>query len=417
MRDRLRQWWSSRRGRPEPAVGELPANARTARRQLLVDVSRIARQDAGTGIQRVVRGALAGLAKVAGETWDVRPVFATSRLSYRYAPDNFLSDVSLSDGPPVVVAPGDVFLGLDLSTRFICRYAPQLAEWKARGAKVSIVVYDLLPAAYPQWFNRRTSRHFRRWLWVVRRLSDSVLCISEDVAGELERFWQDQPWWRRRGPDPTVRLFRLGWDIEGSLPSPGNLESESEVLRWAAEAPTVLMVGTLEPRKGHAEALAAFERLWREDGDSAPRLLIVGRPGWKTRPLQKALEQHPMLGRKLYWSSSASDALLIDLYRRCAGVLVASRAEGFGLPVAEALNNARPVLVRNLPVFRMFAGPGLTTFDRDDPEHLSAAIARWLADVATASPRITRAWSMTWEAAARHLLDTLDGIGTSDASE
>lgn len=376
-------------------------------RQLLVDVSLIAQQDAGTGIQRVVRGTWSGLVKARPDGWDVRPVFATGRACYHYAPPDFLDRTAPLEGEPIAVGPGDVFLGLDLSARLLARHEPQLRQWRRRGVSICPVVYDLLPLTHPAWFNRRTVRYFRRWLATLRRSADRLLCISEEVAAEVTTHWLRPGWFGRGGRRPDVLTFPLGWDIEGSIPSPGKPGGDHAAAEWASVGTTVLMVGTLEPRKGHAEVLAAFERLWAETPDAGPRLLVVGRRGWKTETLQRRLEQHPEEGKRLLWCSSVSDAELLDLYRACTGVVVASRAEGFGLPVAEALINGKPVLVRDLPVFRKFAGPGLTTFERDDPDQWARALTAWLSRVSSAPPPSTPAWAITWEESARALLALL----------
>ena len=59
------------------------------------------------------------------------------------------------------------------------------------------------------------------------------------------------------------------------------------------------MVGTLEPRKGHADILAAFSELWRQGAEN--RLVLVGRMGWHIEDLRDAIRMHPEYGGKLLW--------------------------------------------------------------------------------------------------------------------
>jgi len=121
------------------------------------------------------------------------------------------------------------------------------------------------------------------------------------------------------------------------------------------------MVGTLEPRKGYDLAIAAFERLWQTDHTIL--LVIVGKPGWKTEAVQERLRLHVERNKKIFWFNKASDELLQSLYQAATGVLLASEAEGFGLPLIEAMQHGKPILVRDIPVFREITELNATFFD------------------------------------------------------
>src|SRR3546814_20205534 len=94
------------------------------------------------------------------------------------------------------------------------------------------------------------------------------------------------------------------------------------------------MVGTLEPRKAHAQAIAAFESLWARGTDIA--LVIVGKLGWRVDGLPDRLRRHPEFGKRLFWLEGISDEFLEQLYARTSFLLGASEGEGFGLPLIEA---------------------------------------------------------------------------------
>jgi glycosyltransferase involved in cell wall biosynthesis len=169
---------------------------------------------------------------------------------------------------------------------------------------------------------------------------------------------------------------------------------------------TVLMVGTLEPRKGHDQALAAFELLWKQQSN-APLLMMVGRPGWKTETLQAQLRAHTQIGKKLFWFEDASDELLNRLYAACSGVLVASRAEGFGLPLVEAALHDKPVLARDIPVFREVEVSGTSYFNDKTAQDLAVTIKNWLATSNSHSLKTLDALLPTWELSAKQLVDVL----------
>ena len=317
--------------------------------RLLADVSAIIRHDAQTGIQRVVRAVWSELARRNSGDFEAIPVYATNNRGYCYAPKDFLErNGGALPNDPAGVQPGDQFLGLDLSALWLPKYRKQLKAWREHGAMVNVVVYDLLPLLSPEWFTPSTVKHFRRWYDVLANDVDRAICISDEVAREVrQRIY-------RAGESRQLKVCRLQMaaDISASVPSTGLCDGVTRLVEQLRFRPGVLMVGTIEPRKGYDAALASFEHLWRDRPKEAPDLVIVGKAGWKTGALQERLRSHPELGRRMHWFDDVSDEGLCLLYDACCGVLMASRGEGFGLPLIEAAMHRRHVLARDLPVFR-----------------------------------------------------------------
>jgi glycosyltransferase involved in cell wall biosynthesis len=141
--------------------------------------------------------------------------------------------------------------------------------------------------------------------------------------------------------------------------------------------PTLLMVGTVEPRKGHAQALAAFETLWHAGVEA--NLAIVGKQGWSVELLTERLRSHTELDRRLFWLEGISDEYLEKVYAASSALLAASEGEGFGLPLIEAARRGLPIIARDLPVFREVAGEHAFYFSGLPPEALAKAIETWLA--------------------------------------
>ena len=322
-------------------------------KQLLVDVSVIIRADARTGIQRVVRALLKQLLDNPPAGYEVRPVFASAEHNYHYAPESFSLQQDKKIIIPiaskcVTVAADDVFLGLDLAAHVLPKHQTQLERWKRKGAKIHIVVYDLLPVLHPEWFHGKTTRNFYRWLRSVAIVADSAVCISKTVKADLS-LWLIGKYAFATNTLP-VNVIPMGCDIEASLPSKGLPENAKELLTQFKARPTALMVGTLEPRKGHGHVLDAFEHWWQNGGEA--NLLIVGKSGWKTEQLQARLLNHVKFEKNLFWLNNVSDQFLEKIYDACYGLILASEGEGFGLPLIEAMQHGKPVLARDLPVFR-----------------------------------------------------------------
>lgn len=363
--------------------------------------------DAGTGIQRVVRALLSELQRRNLKQVVVRPIASQGRVSYRYLPPQQSGWPKSSDElaalPEVVVEAGDIFFGLDLAAVSLRLHEGQLALWRAKGASIHILLYDLLPLRWGQFFRRRTRRNFRRWLGVIERQADQVICISKTVAGDFQRWHSRSTLFRRRSI--AVTSIGLGADIEASSPSRGLHPETAAILAWLQRSPTVLMVGTVEPRKAYDQALAAFEMLWSASLEDAPQLLLVGRPGWKTGRLQRRLRQRSGLDGHFLWLDTVSDELLALIYQGCSGVLFPSKAEGYGLPVVEALQNGKVVLARDQPVLRELEGPGLSFFSSSKPKELGASISDWLL---TAEPIAARPSARSWAESATELLRLLE---------
>ena len=388
-----------------PAGGLSPASDR----QLLLDVSNIAKNDARTGIQRVVRAIVCALQRLELPGVSVRLIAADRDTFYRSLPDDWLErtgpdrEFRLTNHPPANVRRGDIFFGLDFASSILPHHEERLGEWRRRGVEIRLVVYDLLPLTHGRWFTLRARRNFRRWLNLVERQADGVVAISESVANEFAA-WQRRPRLKPRRRIP-VATARLGSDISASLPSRGLPADSQLILSWMQHRPTVLMVGTIEPRKGHEQAIAAFEWLWRHR-PGAPQLLVIGRGGWKTEQLQQKMRCLSERSDHFLWLDSASDEFLEHIYRRTSGLLVASEGEGFGLPIVEALSHFRRVLARDIPVFRELNGPGVSYFGGRSAAQLGQAIEDWLhASNDDAALGLRR--SFTWDETAAELAKLL----------
>jgi glycosyltransferase involved in cell wall biosynthesis len=373
-----------RRVGPEP-----PVAAECGERQLLIDVSVLAQHDAGTGIQRATKALLVEFVASPPKGYVVRTIRASRWRSYRY--------LRAPEGATVRVRPGDIFIGLDLASRIIPRRRLQLLRWRVAGAHLCFVMHDLLPLLRPAWFTQRNSRAYRAWIRTVAVHADSVVCVSQSVAAQFRIWLFDQGFDRRSSPE-------IGWFHHAAQlpPEPRARIPEVRVTQIAAR-PFVLMVGTIEPRKGYAQALDAFEVIWR-DGHSM-QLVIVGRIGWKVESLTARLRRHPQARTRLHWFDNADDRTLHALYDAASGVLVASEAEGFGLPIIEAAVHGKPLLIRDIPVFREIAGTGATYFRGATSTGFVDELRDWLASLAngTAIPS-TNIAVQNWAQSARQLL-------------
>lgn len=306
------------------------------RPQLLIDVSTLARTDLRTGIERVVRAVLREWLINSPSGWQVEPVYATTDMpGYRYArrftcrflgqPDDGIED-------SVVEAwPGDVFFGLDFAPDTVAAQQDHLQAWQNRGVTTWFIVYDLLPILMPHVFPPAADDGHERWLRKVSQFDGNV-CISKAVADELKR-------WREtalvEAAPQRIEWFHLGADIQRSAPTTGFPDGAERILSTIRGRPTFLMVGTIEPRKGYLQTIAAFELLWAKGVDV--NLVIVGQEGWKPVPdiqrrtiprIVSTLRQHPERGERLFWLDGISDEYLEAIYEASSCLIAASEGEG-----------------------------------------------------------------------------------------
>lgn len=400
----------------------LSTSSHPALRQLLVDVSAIARNDLQTGIERVVRAQLYELLQNPPAGFRVEPVYLSDEggvWHYRYAHSYAKKLLGIECGDmaeqPVDAGMGDVYYGPDYYPHGTIDAAKNglYANWRARGVEVNFLIHDILPILKPQFFPDRADSLHAKWLDSIASNADRLVCISHAVENEVIDYLRQSS---------NIDMSRLktavvhhGADIRSSVPSTGMPEDAVTTLEKLACFPSFVMVGTIEPRKGHLQALAAFEQLW-STGINV-NLVIVGKEGWKPlsneqrRTIPEIIERirtNPELGKRLLWLHGISDEYLQRIYSSCACLLFASEGEGFGLPLIEAAQNKLPIIARDLPVFREVAGQHAHYFSGMSAEDLAAAISTWLRLHAEgrAPASIGMPWR-TWSENARELSDIL----------
>lgn len=377
-------------------------------RQLLVDISELVQRDVKTGIQRVVRSILLEWLNNPPADYRVEPVYATVDKGYRYArrftshllgcPEGVLGD------DPVDLRTGDVFLVLDLAPHVAVAQQAFYQTLRQHGVRVHFVVYDLLCVLMPQYFVSGAADVFTGWLQLVTE-SDGAICISKAVADELAH-------WINENRLPHLRTFKTDWfhlgaDLVSSIPSTDIPIAAKTTLMQIQSHKSFLMVGTIEPRKGHAQTLAAFELLWQTNADIS--LVIVGKEGWMVDEIVKKLRNHSELNKRLFWLEGISDEYLEKVYAASTCLIAASEGEGFGLPIIEAAQHKIPIIARDIPVFREVAGQYAYYFEGNEPQGLANAVNNWLKLYRNLQHQKSNEmpW-LTWKQSAMHLLEKIN---------
>lgn len=363
--------------------------------RLLVDVTQTAGSDYLSGIQRVVLNIASRLASTGGRAGiENRLIASSSGTGWRSVDD--ITARPAREGDDVVVG-RDHLLMLDSSWHLYQQHAYALRACQLRGGHVVTCLYDTVPLYAPAFCDPGMPTVFAQWLSSSLMHSDGIVCISRAVADELVALLEAIEFPR----EMKVGYWQLGADFADLAPGARRAEDRTGPKRF-------LMVGTLEPRKGHRVALDAFDRLWR-DGEDV-ELTIVGRVGWNNAHLVKRLKDHPEMGRRLFWRERADDAELAAQYARCDSLVAASFAEGFGLPIVEAGHYGKPVIASDIPVFREVGNgaAGATFFSVGDVQALADAVRDFHRN--GGAPTAPPAWP-SWDQSAAQLQQVVLGEG------
>ncbi len=330
------------------------------RPRILIDITPTARNPgAAYGIARVARE----LARAAVLTGVALPVRMRDGALYSYFEHPLLQG-------PLAFDETTTFVIVDVFWHSNDAYRDMVRRVRARGTRVALVVHDIYPSEYPSLFPREVPPLFEAGLrWLLAR-SGHCLSLSRHGMREVREHLRGigEPWVERLRHDH----FSLGATMHETDGPVRELVSD-----LFASGRVFLAVGTVEPRKGYSVTLDACDIAWARGETFA--LVIIGAPGWRSMGLQDRIRRHPGFGRALYWIEDATDAELGWAYARCRALIQSSVAEGFGLPVAEALRHGAPVIASDLEVFGEIGGTSVTTYRVGDAGDLAARMLDSLA--------------------------------------
>lgn len=369
---------------------------RSRKKRLYVDISELHFRNARTGIQRVTYNILKNIINLRQSQYDVIPVYALkSSNDYFYSSylQNDLDDCSFDS--PIHVQKGDIFFGLDLQHHVIFSKRNYFKMIHNLGAHVFFVVYDLIPLSYPHFWppNIKIFESHRNWLDVVSKF-DGLYAISKSVKSDLKTYLTKQ------NRDCYLDYFLMGSDMSFSSFVPKKMNKHLKTINF-------LMVGTLEPRKGHLDTIKAFDLLFNS-GLKHINLTVVGKRGWLDDELFDFITSHKRFNKNLFYYDQVNDDKLAKLYHDSDCLIASSFAEGYGLPIIEAASYNLPVIARDLKVFKEVGKSSIFYSKMTSPDLFSKDIHRWLKLYSLNKiPDISKLKIHTWETCAKDLFKKL----------
>ncbi len=267
---------------------------------------------------------------------------------------------------------GDILLLLDSSWHI--PIWDGVLQAREKGARVGVVVYDLIPIHLPQTCDQHLVRVFRGWLPTALSCADFFITISNAVGDELQAYLRSA--FSAAGGDKVRSgAFRLGADLDRARRGAKKREHVLEVLTRPGMPRPYLTVCTIEPRKNHEYLLDAFNRVWSE-GVRAP-LVIVGKIGWLCDHIIERIRTHPQWQNLLFMFNDLNDAELSYCYKISKALVFPSKYEGFGLPIVEAFREKLMVFASDIPVHREVGSEYCRYFDLNSPRSLAKLIVNY----------------------------------------
>lgn len=227
------------------------------------------------------------------------------------------------------------------------------------GLRPVYFLHDLIPITHAQYCTpHATARHRGRVTGALKSAA-GIVVNSRATARDLEAFARNEAL-----PLPPLVVAPLGIAEIGKAAK-----------GVTGDRPYFLCLGTIEERKNHLLLLEAWRRLIVQSGVDTPRLVIIGQWGAKFAAVREMLKRHAALRRYVTLITRCDDGEVRRWIAGAQALLMPTLAEGFGLPVAEALAIGTPVIASDLPCFREHGQNIPLLLDPHDPAAWTQAIA------------------------------------------
>lgn len=275
-----------------------------------------------------------------------------------------------------------------------------------------IIVYDLVPFLFPQFFHAKLSSYYRLLGSYYRimmprfiRQADSVIAISNCTKKDILRIIPTD--------ERKIHVVHPGiseWFRTIKDSSQINLTK----IKYNTGEHFILFTATIEPRKNLTGLLMAFNMLCK-NGNVTHKLVVVGRKGWKYEEVFQTVNEFDTgIRNRIVFTGIVSDSDLLYLYNGAALFAYPSFYEGFGLPPLEAMACGCPVVVSNTASMPEACGDAACYIDPYNVNSITEGINKVITDKgfkkALIQNGLERVKLFSWEKTAKEFLEIFNGI-------
>jgi glycosyltransferase involved in cell wall biosynthesis len=235
-----------------------------------------------------------------------------------------------------------------------------------------LTIHDLIPILFPQFVIPAVQRRCRAILESIDRDRDWIICNSQHTK-------QDFCTYTQMNPD---RVFVTPLAVANFLhPVTDTAVIASTLEQYGIpNAPYLLSLATLEPRKNLDFLIRCFAQLVGENPGLELNLVLVGVSGWKNAEVFQAVNQNPQVRSRIFFTGYLPDQALSAIYSGAIAFVYPSLYEGFGLPPLEAMQCGTPVITSNTSSLPEVVGDGGILVDPTKEDELCQALWQVITD-------------------------------------
>lgn len=238
------------------------------------------------------------------------------------------------------------------------------------GTRTLLTVHDLSFVRAPETSTPVLKRYLDRVVPRSVRRATHVVADSRATRDDLIEFYGT-------APDKITVLYSGVEARFVPVSDPVIRRAAREKYAIPPDAPYILSIGTVQPRKNYARLIEALARLSPACSDM--HLVIAGGRGWLESPIYQAVDVFRLRDR-VHFTGFVDDADLPSLYSDAVCLAYPSLYEGFGFPVLEAMACGTPVITSNISSLPEVAGDAALLIDPYDVQALADALERVLGD-------------------------------------
>ncbi len=261
-----------------------------------------------------------------------------------------------------------------------------------------LIIYDLTTFLFPEQRGKEVSERLSKKTEIACRKAAKIIAISESTKRDLVKLLKISP--------SKIQVIYPGLTkfpkIAKNLP------------RGLKSKKYILSVGTLEPRKNIKNLLLAYDLL-PDNLKKEYKLVICGAKGWNMEEIMEKIRlqaRNPKSETRIEFLDRVSDEVLGKLYKEAKVFVYPSLYEGFGLPVAEAMQFGTPVITSNISSMPEAAGKAGILIDPRNPSSISRALQAVLEGKFKVKPQQLKAQAakFSWDKNAKETLRLLEEV-------